>query len=880
MSNANLTQNANSAFGDQAKVIQVTNSTITQTGGNFGNNAGQIGFTNSSLSQTNSSSLGDGSSLLNVINSTITSDATSLLGPIPLNMVSGYLQSDNIFTIGLVGQTGFVPSNSTISGGVINSLGTLNIAGNTAVLNAFSSSVMTIGQGYYENQTVSTPAILNAQATVTSEISVTSLGVVVGSNGLIIGSITNQGKINPTNLFIGSENVIAQTLSLSSLPLISEESAQVGVSSTSINIMNGSITSDNSSFGGGNSAQVISMRGGTFSNQGEATMAANTALFNLGGGYLQNIQSSQIGPVNLNMTGGQFLNNATLTLGTNANINSTVTGGSLTGSGVIQVLGNTYLNASITQSGVFIGSLNSMMSHSSLLKDSQNAPTQSTNITGQLFVNNTLNADVTVYPGGSLRGSGLVIGNTDVQGTLNPGVITNKGGVLTFEGTVTLEGNSTTDIWLAPNLKSSQVIVLGDLVANATPTLLIEKQAQTQYVGVQKFSDILVYLSTSTNLQSFNISSYYTCNLVQNILGYDVIVDFSSLQPGEYPGNAGVVAANLALLNGYCSLDLQDDIDVILRLNYQDQRQALLELCPQFKLLQYSLEKLLFTQEDIFSRKLSQFKEGLVPFVEAGFDQYAQKAINPIVLGYNQYHINSWTQNLGMTYGSKQGCMGFSLGAIESFFTFPSYPASARYKTLAGFVGYAGKKGGFEAVFDLFGSYSQIKSKRVIQQFETQAKTKHQAWNGAGSLDLGYKITYSDFSFKPYNKFGYIYGQENSFKEQGAGVLNLVLKPEKLQLWRNTLGLFSDYKTAFFESYLDLAWVYEDIISSLRYKGVFAGTTSPMNFYATPQRSNFAKAAINLTVKDKYFALSMMYQALMAKRFLEQTANLTFSRQF
>jgi hypothetical protein len=33
-------------------------------------------------------------------------------------------------------------------------------------------------------------------------------------------------------------------------------------------------------------------------------------------------------------------------------------------------------------------------------------------------------------------------------------------------------------------------------------------------------------------------------------------------------------------------------------------------------------------------------------------------------------------------------------------------------------------------------------------------------------------------------------------------------------------------------------------------------------------------------VKDKYFALSMMYQALMAKRFLEQTANLTFSRQF
>jgi hypothetical protein len=41
---------------------------------------------------------------------------------------------------------------------------------------------------------------------------------------------------------------------------------------------------------------------------------------------------------------------------------------------VIQVLGNTYLNASITQSGVFIGSLNSMMSHSSLLKDSQNAP--------------------------------------------------------------------------------------------------------------------------------------------------------------------------------------------------------------------------------------------------------------------------------------------------------------------------------------------------------------------------------------------------------------------------------------------------------------------------------------------------------------------------
>ena len=116
--------------------------------------------------------------------------------------------------------------------------------------------------------------------------------------------------------------------------------------------------------------------------------------------------------------------------------------------------------------------------------------------------------------------------------------------------------------------------------------------------------------------------------------------------------------------SGNVSLELQDDIDVLLRLSYDAQRQGLLELCPQFKLIQYSLEKLLFTEEDQFLRKLFCFKEGFNPFIDSGFDQYAQNSINPITYGYNKYHINTFSQSAGLTFGKNHLSLGFSLGIM------------------------------------------------------------------------------------------------------------------------------------------------------------------------------------------------------------------------
>jgi hypothetical protein len=859
---------ADSYLGGSGSLITVTGGSISSDQGNIALYASNIIFNDAYLNLTTSSSLAYQAGALTILGGTIVADATSKVGPCPLNMSGGYLGLDGILTIGIAGSVGFLPSNSTISGGSITSNGPILLAGNLLINNTVTIDEIDVGAGYLVSGTINANATLKVNGTLNSNIQILPQGLLTGNGGIVFGGIYSEGTIFAQTLFLGASQATPFSLSLDAQSLELVEESNLGVGSGSLTILGGSIYSDHSNIGGGNLNQYMSISGGTIYNFEESSLANQAFLFHFFDGYLENDQTSFIGPATLRMSGGYLVNDGTMTLAAYSRNGSKLTGGSITGSGDIVILGTTTFKVPVTQALVVVGG------ESQLLKAS------STGV-NSLIVNDQLNADVTVNADGNLIGTGPIHGNITNYGTIFPGSNPSKVGLINVIGDVTLESNSAINFALGPNLTSSQIVIDGTLSSQNYPTLIIDKQTHTQYVGVVVFDNIITALTDLTTVSDFKIQSPYQVRLIPAFLGYSIEVDFSSLQTNDYVGNAKVMAENLDVLNGYCSLDLQDDIDVILRLNYDNQRAALLELCPQFKLIQYGLEKFLMSQDDMFSKKLQMFQKGVTPYLDLGFDQYAQDAIQPIVYGYNQYKINTWTQNVGLTYGSDHGSLGFDLGFSQSYFSFKDYPAKARYKTGSGMIGYAGKKDRFEGALDFFGSYSQIRSSRYIALFNRYAKHQNHAFNLASSFVLGYRQPLgSHYRFKPYDKIGYIYGKESAYQDQGAQELDLSIKTETLSLARNSLGFELGYSTSSFDVDLDLAWVYEHIFSHLRYKGKFVGTDSYMDFYATPQRSQFAKGYLGATYQKDGFKLGLSYQALVAQKFLEQTGKLSFSKQF
>lgn len=177
-------------------------------------------------------------------------------------------------------------------------------------------------------------------------------------------------------------------------------------------------------------------------------------------------------------------------------------------------------------------------------------------------------------------------------------------------------------------------------------------------------------------------------------------------------------------------------------------------------------------------------------------------------------------------------------------------------------------------------SYSFIRSQRVIQTFHKTAKNRHSAWNLAASINGAYEKQYKHFTLVPYDDLSMIGGVENHENEKYADELNLMIQKENLLMLRNALGLKQIFSRDHLNLSLDLAYVYEHIFSDKRYKAQFINTTPFMNFFATPQRSQFAKAGVELCFKKRQFQTKLSYEGLFSKKFMEQTAQIHLSGNF
>lgn len=577
-----LDSSPNSSIGTNASNVVIQNGTINLQGANFGFGATKISMTGGTVQMTASSLFGLEAGLFQMNGGYIQSDASSIVGPFPLNLQNGELNLAGTATFGLVQGSLFVPSNSTITQGTLTSLGSIYFAGNTLLNGTIVTDGIVIGEGYnpnissLQNATCTFTVASTLQSDILNQIS----GSLSGNKGLVLGTLTNYGKVNPVSIYFGTTSVQNASITLAPYDVSNLAGGQIGYGSKSVTVIEGQIFNNQSYFGGNNLNQNIALLGGTINNINQGTFAALGGYLNVAGGYFNNDNTSTVGPVSLIQSGGQIGNTGKFILGNSSFLGSNLSSGTFFGGGDLYVFGTASLKTNVNQNNVIVGTVSQA---------------------GNLFNYGSLSAKVVVNQNGALLGNGTISGDLDVYGILSPGTSLNTLGSMTITQDLTLDAGSETQFYFGPNFQYTK-ISSENLYVNGSPTLFIEKQKQSSYTGIQTFTNILSFVETDSHVKDFIIQSPYKATLQENPsgYGYDITIEFSGLNPYEFPGNAGVVARNLDLLDGNTNLDLQDDIDVILRLNYDDQLATLLQLCPQFKLIQYGLEKLLFAQSDLF----------------------------------------------------------------------------------------------------------------------------------------------------------------------------------------------------------------------------------------------------------------------------------------
>jgi autotransporter-associated beta strand protein len=211
------------------------------------------------------------------------------------------------------------------------------------------------------------------------------------------------------------------------------------------------------------------------------------------------------GDITISQSTSQIGGDGDLTLG--GVISSTTTGGfSKVGSGTLTLAGNnTYTGETTINAGSLILGETGSIGSSSVLNVASGATLNVTNVTGGFVV------------GGSqaLRGSGTVVGNTTVNGALQPG---NSAGLLTFSNNLTLGSNAITTMEIygtgARGTAFDAIDVGGMLTYGGALTLSL---SNTFAAGSYSF-DLFNFFSTSAtnSFDSVDLGGLYSGSLNNN----------------------------------------------------------------------------------------------------------------------------------------------------------------------------------------------------------------------------------------------------------------------------------------------------------------------------------------------------------------------------
>jgi hypothetical protein len=350
-----------------------------------------------------------------------------------------------------------------------------------------------------------------------------------------------------------------------------------------------------------------------------------------------------------------------------------------------------------------------------------------------------------------------------------------------------------------------------------------------------------------------------------------------------FPGQAGEMADYLNTLNA--NSDLPDSTAIIyenlLPLSYDEQKQALENLAPQFKVIQYAEEKLDLLLHKEIQTELYEKKDGAKGFVMGGYDKFKQNKKT----GYQGYGVSNFYQMLGFSFDAAKIKWLLGIGASESYMQLNPIKSNASYITAWGTFGFCGKFKNFDFGVDGLYGYSFLNTHRHVDYLDQIAKSKHGLWSASADLKIGYRIDFKHqktvdetqieetyLTIIPYDTIGYFYGHENNYHEHGAVGDNFFVKDENLSIVRNQLGLkfekkLNDHATGF----IDPSWVYEYYLDSNKYKAALEGSNYYYTFTQIQPTRNYGRVQAGFEgTMDRYF-WKLAYTGLYGKK-LQDTA--------
>jgi hypothetical protein len=961
-----------SSFGTNAENITIQNASITNYWTGFFSQSGPISIINSTIQNTGSPSTVNnpsfqtqGSQTLDstgpvfisesyVVNNNYSSFIDNPYGSVTLNdsiVVNGpFSMAFNLHGIGS-NQVDFFVNNSTITN--YGDLG--RNAGKTVIENAEITNYTFAGYGANFLRNAYSCEFINSTITNYANFAASTGGIVFAggsiSNLTVAGSIAEMG--------IGMDRRLNFTAIEKGTILIKDgavinNTGRLGSGDGIFKIQDGFITSSGQMALG---MSLFSMEGGSVTNSGEIARCSNIefsggTIFNEGsfGSFCGSISLSgsarvinqenglvffncpgtvffqnnahfineldaQMGPFEINMTGGTITNHGELYLGqisygaaygSNAayagfysdpygigtfRINdpfgnpqsyrtvlivhpsqSNLENGSIVGSGIMYISGLLNQSMPITQGTVDIGYTFSPVGE----------------IFSAVTSTNDINANVRVRSKGSFFSGGQLNGNLTVnsKGLLSPGGMTKLLGELTVKGNVTLEGGSLADFQFN-NIANDKVIIKdGSLYLNqgsSQPILFLEAVqpfiAGTRYVLFD--IDPLLEGSGNTIYGTFEVQGFQPL--------VDLRVQYTDRQVflGAYyypfskiakTPNQRSIGRALTECDGHTNACLQSKIDQMHIMKIGPLEEIFGSLDPScFKGGMLALEETLFALNDDIIAQLSWPIDGFKINVGGGYRRINQNSYSQ----YKGFHTDAGYEYLSLAYGKDNMQMLGAIGGVETNTHYKKGPDNSSTTSIFLDYGYTLFRNRWNFVFDGLFSYNFIHTERTIDFYNLNAHSNHGGFCFKGAFNTSYYKPYHRVNFIPYNTFSFLINQENSFSETGANCLSYHYNSSMRQVIRNDIGLTIEMMNQKkIKPYINVGYVIDYILAGRKYTGQFIDTNS--NFYVegVGPLYNMLKYDVGFLAKSDRFDFRMNLEGLYGNKLKELGASLSGSYRF
>lgn len=631
-----------------------------------------------------------------------------------------------------------------------------------------------------------------------------------------------------------------------------------------------------------NQSFQVSLTGGSFTNIASSIFAKcsqnglviNGPSFN---GF--SAAGCQIGPCPLLMQNGSLQNNGLLALDlltfdgaswTRGNALSAISGGNLSGSGIIWVSGDLGLESDVSQSSIAVGRGFDTATISSPVDTS-----------GLLWINNvSLSAPLEVTSQGVVKGVGTVSLIGSMPGLFYPGLGLTSTGQLNVQSPVAFTGAQS---GLSVNLdgtSSSLLNVNASLSFDSSSSIYL-KSINNPPLGYKSYviasgSSITGSTPNLVNQSIYNYPVYLTFEGNNLVLSVDYPTGIAI--PNTSNPNLIEVVRVLNEISGNCLPATQYWINKIIALPQQKQIDALIGLIPVFKKAQFALEKLDLLLHKEIGDYLYNSEDGVNPFVFAGFDSLKQTGQKSWNLGYTD---NSYYQFFGASFGKKHHKGMLGIGFSESELTLIPHVAKGHFFTQYLAAGYCSNFNRFSWGIDALFASAKMKASRDLDYYDLNAKNTHNLWNGSIEGVAKFHILKKFVSFDLYDEVGYNYGKEKPYQELGAPGLNQFVNREKISVFRNALGfVFATSKDKIVSGFLDGAWVMDRYINSKYFYSAFVGTNVYGHYQDYYPTTNLARIHTGVCVNFKHLEIDVDYTGLFGTRFSENSISLKANFKF